>query len=328
MTTNSSWQLARQIFDELAATQSHQFIFISFKWAALGAFVGFWVGILAIVAFRKLGWYQSGWRFAGWVRWPIWILGVTACIGLIGSAGFFLGTIRGSEHVMLKSQLGTKVFPLVGDALADGIAGVQVYLANTNSASGSNLTVQVDGFHRGDWEVDAPKFLHQLDELSAGAASNLIVEVETRLVANRPQLQSGLPNTILHHTLRLLGTVIVEGKIHSQLKRSHLDDFYHGVRDHLVAEAREHGHPETINHPELSAFLIKEVIVPSVMKPIRMFAGSQANMFFLFAILSIVIPPTIFKFTCGRVKPPTPPEPPQLGAPQPPPLAPPIVDQR
>jgi len=317
VSTNSSWQLGRQIFDELVASQAHQFLFISIKWAVLGGLLGLVVGILAIIVFRKIGWYRSGRRFAGWVRWSLWLLCVMACTGLVGTAGFFIGVIRGSEHVMLKSQLGTKVFPMVGDALADGIAGVQIYLSETNtvSLSSSNITTQMDGFRRGDWEVNAPEFLRQLDTLSAGAASNLIVQVEANLVANRPQLQSGLPNKLLHHTLRLVGTVIVEAKIQSEVKRWHLDDFYHAVRDRLVTEARKHGRPDTITQPELSAFLVREVVVPSVMKPIRMFANSQIKMFLFLALLSLVMPAATFKYTCGRVKAPPPNEPPKLGVP-------------
>lgn len=304
MTTNSTSQLARQIFDEIVATQAHQLVFISAKWTVLGGVLGLVAAILALVAFRKLGWYRSGWRFERWVRWPVWILSVISCVGLVATAGFLIGVIRGSEHVLLNSQLATKVFPLVSDALADGVAGVQVYLSNTNAAARTNMniTAQIETFRRGEWEVNVPELHRQLDQLQAGAVSNLVAEAETRLVASSPQLQSGLPNTVLHHSLRFIGTVLVQRKVNSELKRTKLDDFYHAVRDRLVSAARLQGNPDTMGRQELSTFLVKEVVVPSVMKPIRIFAGNQVKMFLFLAFLSLVIPATIFELTCGRVK--------------------------
>lgn len=304
MTTNSTSQLARQIFDEIVASQAHQLVFISAKWTVLGGVLGLVAAILALVAFRKLGWYRSGWRFERWVRWLVWILSVISCVGLVATAGFFIGVIRGSEHVLLNSQLATKVFPLVSDALADGVAGVQVYLSNTNATARTDMdmTAQIETFRRGEWEVNVPELHRQLDQLQAGAVSNLVAEVETRLVASSPQLQNGLPNTLLHHSLRFIGTVLVQRKVNSELKRTKLDDFYHAVRDRLVSAARLQGNPDTMGRQELSTFLVKEVVVPSVMKPIRIFAGNQVKMFLFLAFLSLVIPATIFELTCGRVK--------------------------
>jgi len=304
VTTNSTSQLARQIFDEIVASQAHQLVFISAKWTVLGGVLGLVVAILAMIAFRKLGWYRSGWRFECWVRWTLWILSIASCAGLVATAGFFVGVIRGSEHVMLNSQLATKVFPLVSDALADGVAGVQVYLSDTNTAarSNTNIAARIESFRHGEWEVNVPELHGQLDQLGSGATSNLVAEVEVRLVASSPQLQSGLPNKLLHHSLRFIGTVLVQRKLNSELKRTHLDDFYHAVRDRLVSAARAQGGPDTIGRQELSTFLVKEVVVPSVMKPIRIFAGGQVKMFLFLAFLSLVIPVTLFELTCGRVK--------------------------
>ncbi len=302
---NADTQLWRQIVNELGATQAHQFLLISVKWAVLGGFVGLLVGALAVIASQKLGWYRSGWRFAGWVRWPLWILTVITCAGLVGGAGFFVGVIRGSERVMLHSQLATKVFPEVGDALADGMAAVQIYLSETNTAarSGTNISLRLETFRSGAWEVNAPEFLRQLDNLQAGAVSNVVADIEQKITSNSPSLQSGLPNQLLHHSLRLFGTMVVERKINSQLHRAKLDDFYHAFGDRLVAEARKHGAPDTIGHRELSAFLVTEAVVPGVMKPIRMFAGNQAKMLLFLAALGAVLPAAVFRFTCGRVQP-------------------------
>lgn len=308
MNANADGSLWRQVVSELGATQAHQFLFISIKWAVLGGLLGLLLAILAIIAFKKFGWYRSGWRFAGWIRWPLWILTVVACVGLVGSAGFFVGVIRGSEHVLLRSQLATKVFPEVGDALADGVAAAQLFLAETNAAarSSTNLSARIEAFRSGAWEVNAPEFLRQLDALQSAAVTNIVSEIEQKIVSSSPQLQSGLPNKLVHHSLRLLGTMVVERKINSELHRAKLDDFYHAFRDRFVSEARKQGAPDTIGHRELSGFLVTEAVVPSVMKPIRIFAGGQAKFFLLCAAFGLVLPAGAFRITCGRVKVPLP----------------------
>lgn len=300
----STSQLAKQVFDEVLASQAHQLVWISAKWAVLGGVVGLVAAILALFAFRKVGWYRSGWRFERWVRWPVWVLSVLGCAGLAGTAGFFVGVIRGSEVVLLNSQLATKVFPVVSDALADGLAGAQVYLSDTNDLvrSGTNVFARVESFRRGEWEVDAPLLLRQLDGLQSGAVTNLMGEIEARLVAGSAQLQSGLPNKLLHYTLQLIGKTLVERKLGSELKRVNLDDFYRVVRDRLVEEARRNGNPDTISRKDLSAFVVREVVVPSVLKPVRVFAGGQVKLFLFLAFLTLVVPALLFELTCGRVK--------------------------
>lgn len=301
---NFDSQLVRQILDEIAGSQAHQFFLIAIKWALLAALPGLFAGILAIVAFRKIGWYRSGWRFERWIRWPLWISSVVGCAGLLGTAGFFVGVIRGSEYVFQHSQLATKVFPEVGGALADGVAAAQFYLAGTNAAarSGTNLSARIAAFRDGIWEVNAPELLQQLDTLQSGAVSKLVHEVEQQIVTSSPRFQSGLPKKLLHHSLQIIGTVLVQRKINSEVKRSNLDDFYHALHDRLISEARRRGNPDTISHQEISTFLEKEVVVPSAMKPIRLFAGGQAKVFIFLAVLSLVVPAALFRITCGRVK--------------------------
>ena len=303
----ADWQFdgetVRQIIEEIAASQAHIFLFIAFKWAVLGSLLGLVVGILANYIFHKIGWYRSEWRHARWIRWTLWIISVGLCTFLIGSAGFCKGIIRGSEHVVLKSQLATKVFPKLGDALADGVAAVQTYLSDTNAASRSetNITAKIDEFRNGTWEVNAPVFVRQMDEIQSGAVSNIVFDIEKQIVVSTPQLKSGLQNKLLHQTLRTFGAVLVQRKMESELKQLELDDLYHALRERLVSEARKQGDPNTISHPQLSAFFVKEAIVPSTIKPIRIFVGNQAMLFLLLASLSPVLPALVFRFTCKRI---------------------------
>ena len=61
------------------------------------------------------------------------------------------------------------------------------------------------------------------------------------------------------------------------------------MREKLVAEARRQGNPDTIGHHELSAFILREGVVPVLMKPIRSFVGSQELLFVALAGLAVLV---------------------------------------
>lgn len=298
-------QLLKQILNELAASQLHWLLWFSAKWAVLGGLVGLMAGIVAILAFKRIGWYRSGWRFAGWIRWPVWIISVALCTVLAAAAGLCKGAALGAEQVLQKSQLATRVFPVVGNALADGLAGLQSYGVLTNSADAarSNLLARVEAFRAGDWELDVPKLHLQLDELSIGAVSNIVISIETNLVARTPQLQNGLPGALFHHALSFGGKFIVERKIHSEMTDRKLDAFYDRARNTLLAAAKASGAPETVSRQELSNFTVQEVVVPSLLWPIRIMLNEQKLIFMLLTVLAAVLPGIAYRFTFGLIKP-------------------------
>lgn len=302
---NSTMAMLKQVLHEVAASQAHHFFLITVKWAVIGGAAGLLLGVLSLVVFRKCGWYLSGWRFERWVRWPLYILVAVSCAGLLGSAGFFVGVIRGSEFVFKHSQLATKVFPEAGGALADGVAIAQKWLQSTNAENRSqtNLAAVVMAFHSGAIEVNAPLLLQQLENLQSGTASNIVLEIEREVVARRPEFKDGFPNWLLRQSLDLACRWMIERKLTSELKRVNLDEAYHAFRDRLVSTAKKSGNPDTISHAELSAMLVTEVVEPAAMKPIRVFAGGQARLFVFLTVLTAVIPAGLFKMTCGRVKP-------------------------
>lgn len=299
-----NFQLLRQILNELAASQVQWLLWHSIKWAVIGALLGLLGSLMIIHLFKRLGWYRSGWRHAGWIRWPLWLGTVTLCVLLAGAAGLCRGLARGSEHVLLNSQLATKVFPVVGDALADGFAGFQAYASSTNSGAAirTNVMAGVESFRSGGWELNVPLLQSQLDRMEAGAISNVVVTLESNLVARTPQLQSGLPNVVLHQSLTFVSKLIVERRIHSELKNRKLDQRYAALRTGLLAEAQKTGAPDTIARAELSAFTVRELVVPGLMVPIRLLLTEQAIFLLLLAALAALLPALAFRFTLGRAK--------------------------
>ena len=80
------------------------------------------------------------------MRWPLWITSVAFCVVLAAGAGLCKGVAQGADEVLHKSQLATKVFPVVGNAIADGLAGLQTYAGQTNSTETmrSNVVARIE----------------------------------------------------------------------------------------------------------------------------------------------------------------------------------------
>jgi len=297
-------ELVQQIITEVGASQAHWLIWLSVKWAVLGGMLGLVAAILGILLFRKVGWYRSGWRFEAWVRWPLWGGSVVCVTAFAGAAGFCKGLVQGSEQVLRHSQLATKVFPPVGDALADVVGGFQLYasVSNPPSVTDSNFMARVADFQAGGWEVNVPQLNRQLDELPAGVASNLVSKIESNIVARTPMLQSGLPNTLLHHVLGYGWKFAVARKVEGELRDHKLDTCYQTARARLLSAAQQAGDPATISRGELSAFLVQEAVVPSVMVPVRIFLIQNVALFGMLGGLSLVLPAVLFRLTCGWVR--------------------------
>jgi hypothetical protein len=294
-------QLVQRIIEEIGKSHAHLLLLAVLKWAALGACAGLAVSVFSTFIFHKLGWYRSAWKHAKWVRWLLWLVTVGAVTVLAGTAGFWKGAVQESEQVLMKSQLGTEVLPVVGDTLADGVAALHVLLTDP-AGSDSRISNQITAFRAGTWELDAQKFVTQLDRVRTDTVSNLVQSLEAELVRRNPSFQAGLPNKVLHQTLGVFGAALAQNKFDSELKRLGVEPFYHALREKLVAEARRHNAPETISHHEISALLVKEGVMPAVLRPIRSFGLTQFLLFLVLAGCCMVLAPVLFHFTCGRVK--------------------------
>src|SRR5262245_55294944 len=158
----SSWVV--KVLLEFGRSQVTGFVLDALKWTLIGALVGVFLAVLACITFSRLGWYDLQWRFARGLRWSIFTLTVLLSAVLFGLAGVWSGAIAGTERVLLKSQLATDVFPKVGEAIADGMAWVQIRATSGNNTN-QEVSLRLDEFRAGKWELHAGQFLQQLDDL-------------------------------------------------------------------------------------------------------------------------------------------------------------------
>lgn len=289
---------------ELFATQLPALLLAAGMWICLGTLGGIALAVLVILASRRAGLWRSGWRYARWVRWPLYALMVVTVAGCLALAGFWHGLVRGGETVLRESQLATKVFPLAGDALADAAVSVQVALDRSAATKTTNdPTDQVlKAFADGRWELDAVAFSAQLDEFRSGMVSNVLLSVERSAVTNVPALAAGFNRSLLRLGLGLLGNALVENELSSGLASIGVDQLQRAIRERLPVVAARSGPPTTVTRGELSAFFVQEALVPMLMVPLKAFANANILGCLLAALVAVVVPPLLFFVTLGRIK--------------------------
>lgn len=296
----------RAVFRELFASRIHELALSAVSWVLLGAVLGAAAAVALILVTRKTRCWRSGWRFAGWVRWPLWTSMVVLTSGFLALAGFWKGVASGGEQVLRKSQLATGVFPLAGDALADALVSLQTRLESDQTDAGTNgvAAARLEDFKAGRHEFDAARFSGQIDHLRDGAVSNILRHAELRAAEATPLLADGLGRVVLGLGLRTLGGALVGDDMDTGLRRFGLAGLQEALREDLPALAKKTGHPDTVTRPELSAFLVQEAVVPVLLLPVRTFVKTNIWLNVILAGASLLLPIVFFRCTCGLVKAP------------------------
>jgi hypothetical protein len=288
------------IIRELGRSQTAGVVLDLVKWTILGAIVGGLIAILACVVFSRLGWYDLRVRFARGLRWTVFTAIVLLATVLFAMAGFWSGALSGSERVISKSQLATDVFPKIADSIADGMAWIQVRATHSENLSTNEMTLKLEAFRAGKWELHAEQFQTQLDEFRNDSVVDAINWLERTALERTPKLRGGLGEKLLHKFLHGLGRLLAEKKAGSQLRSWGADRVYSAIREQLIAEARKAGDPDTISHREASAFIVHQGIVPGLMKPIRTTARAQQLPLIGIALMAMIVPPLCVRLARSR----------------------------
>jgi hypothetical protein len=239
-------------------------------------------------------------RFARGLRWTVFTVTVLLSAVLFAMAGFWSGAMRGSERVLSKSQLATDVFPKIADVIADGMGWIQIRATLPENAGTNEMTLKLDEFRAGKWELHAAQFQQQLDQFRNDSIEYANTRLEQTAHERTPHLKDALSEEMLHKVLHGLGRLLVEKKAASELKSWGADRVYFAIREQLIAEAKKVGDPDTISHREASVFIVQQGIVPGIMKPIRTTARAQQLPLIGIAIMVMVVPPLCVRLARSR----------------------------
>jgi hypothetical protein len=305
--------LIRRILEELARSQAKEVLFELVLWSTLGAVAGILLAVGAYYAYRGVGWYQSQWKHARWVRRTAAVLTALVCAGLIGMAGFWHGVFCGSKQVLAKSQIATELLPVVGDAVAEGVVVLDEMMTFENGLSPDAIQralqsvefkEKVRSFRVGEREWDVTVFLGRMDRFGAEKLPQFVDETLDGLLNRYPSLKGGLGEQILRPVLTALVRRLVSDKldplagVDKKLQKSNGIVIFN--RQRLLAEAARAGNPATISHRELSLFVIQGGLVPAILKPIHSMARTQQIIMIVLSILIVSIPAVVFRLTNKR----------------------------
>lgn len=288
------------VLRELTRTQASGFLLELVKWTLLGASAGVLLATLGCFIFSRLGWYDLRARYARGLRWTIFALTIVLAGFFFGTAGLWQGAVRGSERVLTQSQLTTGVFPEIANALADGMAWVQLQATLSGETNRTELDAKLEAFRAGQWELHAPQFLQQLDALTEAVITNSLAKLEQSTLARAPQLKGGLGEKLLHQFLHGLGRPLITKQASSRLQSWGANQVYYALREKLTPEAALAGNPESITRSELSRFLIRDGIGPGILNPIHFIARSQQFPLLGISLLIIVLPPICLRLARNR----------------------------
>jgi hypothetical protein len=311
-TTDPQQGWVPMLLREFGRSQASGFLLDLALWTGLGAVLGAALAVVTCGAFSRWGWYDSAGRFARGLRWMTFAVQVLLATLFVGLAAFWSGAIRGTERVLAQSQLAS-VFPEIGNTIADGMAWIQLRAQPHGDTNEAALTSAMEEFRAGKWELHATRFLQKLDTFREESVTNLVARLQQSALENAPQLKGGFGEKLLHYLLHGLGRRLVEQNVASGLKSCGADHVYQAIRLQLPAEAAKAGGPETISRREISDFLVRDGIVPGILKPIRFTARAQQTPLLLLAGLVLFAPPIAFRLARKRLAQPnsmaTPPSP-------------------
>jgi hypothetical protein len=292
--------LIRRILEELERSQAMEFLGEVALWTLAGGLAGLFLAAAAFIAFRSLGWYQSQWNHAKWVRPTAGVLSALVCAVLLGLAGFWHGVIRGSERVFTQSQLATDVFPRVGDAFADGVVWLDELITHgTNITSRADqVKARLNSFRAGEWEWDVPGFLRRLDQFQQESVAELTQRIVQNVLEDYPKLKDSLGELILRPTLAAFVRQVALRQVNEQLQKP--GGVVASARERLLAEAARSGNPDTISHRELSQYVVQRGVLPSVLTPLRSIARSQQILMAFLSVSVVVLPALAFRLASDR----------------------------
>jgi len=288
-----------RIVEEILKSHGKEFIWETTKWTVLGAVLGLIVALAAFFGLRALGAYRWEWKHARWMRVLTLVTMLALCTLFAGTIGFFHGVWRGTDVVLHKSQLATEVFPRIGEVAADVMAIVHLYgtdLTEPESvASNGFAKAEIEAFRAGAGELDVPEFLRRLDGITDKTMQQVIDEAKQRALGKFPQWKGRAGERILNWFLDMFGKALVKKTVQDQLGKRKWFKLLQAALDGLPAEAARAGSVNTIARNELSAYFVREALIPSIQLPIRAFVRSQQITVLVLALLTIAVPPMCFR---------------------------------
>lgn len=308
MDSSAAKELLEALIQEIGREEFIAILKAVILWGLAGAILGLVIGFGVYRGFRRLQWYAASSTAGRWTQRTVFVVGTLASILLFGAAGAWEGVRQKCEPVLARSRLGTEGLPVFANYVAESLVLLDLGLQQGSIPDEAAEEAHLAAFRTGTRELDAPGFLQRVGAVRQEVFQQLLRQLEEYLLQEAPALKGGYGEKILHHAVQELGPALLDQKLSQEIRKRNLGPLHVALRDRLVAAAARTGNPATIGYRDLSAFILREGMIPSLVEPVRTFARQQQILYIAIALLCCLTPPPIFRL-CRKTPEPGPADP-------------------
>lgn len=246
-------------------------------WTTLGGLALASVAILGYWLSRRLGWYEGG----GWVAFfrtlTAWLLVILGA-GLGAAAGFGEGLYRAERQILATGVLARSVFPAVGSAGADQMAGL-VWASEVDakivldSTAKTQLATRLEDFRQGRWQLPAEKAFGHLDRLERATIDHVVDPVRAQAEEQFPAVADGLGRQILDFTLRKLTELALSEALEEGLEATPVGDSAALLANpaRMVQALRETARQQNglLSHQQIADAIVEWLVVKPLIQALR-----------------------------------------------------------
>lgn len=287
------------VVGDIVKAQGKALLLETTKWTVFGAVGGLVLAIAAFWVLRRIGAYHWKWKHAKWLRGLTLALTLVLCPVLLGTAGFFQGVVRSTDYLLHESQFAREVLPKLGESGADCIAYFHLRIPPVTPAdsasSDESADKELEAFRAGNWELNAAEFLGRVNRVTDKAVNETVSKLKQSALERYPAWKEGMGEKALTWFLDTFGESFLNKRVRQRMDRIGLEDRWRSLVDGLRPEAARAGDPNTISRKELSAYLVREGLIPVIEQPIRALARQQQAAMLILLCLVVIIPAGCFR---------------------------------
>lgn len=288
------------VLGEIVKASSFTFARVAFGTILLFGFIGIVLASSAYFLIRRLGGYRWDWPAAKWFRIAMLILMLVLVPVLLATLGFYEGLYRGGERVLTTGKLPVEVYPQVGHAGADIVAGAYFTLLSI-SDSGAPLSAvhvpyrDIQDFRSGLRKLDVQDLERRLERVDCDLLHRALTLTRDRIKEQYPSLQTGIGEVLLDWTVDGILRVSANAAVGGQARRSRIRNPVIAFLDGMHQETATSADPGKISHAELSAYLVKALLMRPLLEMMHPFVRANEAPLILLVLVVIGVPVVFFR---------------------------------
>jgi hypothetical protein len=276
------------------------FLRVGFVTVVIFAFLGLGLAIGGFFLIRRLGGYRWDWAAAKWFRLATLILMVLALPFLATVFGFYEGLYRGAERALTTGRISTEVYPKVGGAGAEIVAGVYLIARQHPNVDRPLSAIEIpmadiERFRSGSWELDVNDLEAQLGRLDAALLERMVAPLKAYAQEQYPSLRSGIGERFLDLAVDGVLRGSAQVAIRSKARLSGLRGPARGFLDDMRRQAALSGARQTMTHAQLSSCVVEALLVRPLLHAARLLARAHQLLVTLLAAVVMGMPVAFFR---------------------------------